>query len=68
MYNKKPNYLIEMTKLSVNKTKWTSLLSRTRALILLDFDLNISFRQPGFVLRNQYAISMLPLASISKRG
>ena len=57
-----------MTKLSVNKTKWTSLLSRTRALILLDFDLNISLRQPGFVLRNQYAISMLPLASISKRG
>ena len=29
---------------SVNKTKQTGLLSRTRALILLDFDLNISFR------------------------
>ena len=40
-----------MTKLSVNKTKWTSLLSRTRALILLDFDLNILTSTTGICIK-----------------
>ena len=33
-----------MIKLSVNETKWSILLARTRALILFIFDLNIWFR------------------------
>lgn len=38
------SFLENIIKPSVSKTKWTGLLFRTRALILLDFDLNIPFR------------------------